>query len=179
MTGQCPVEPPSYEKTLALYDRLFSDKMTLLLIYFVIAAIFGFGLYYIIKHLVSVIQDYYKQRGNLEPSKLDKNSKVDPNRDSENPRDKEADNEFYPVDAESTPPTTFTTTAPIKPTDRKDPNEKRFYENVEKKYSDYNTQKTKYIQQYYNGTDNDDIINEKIAFAKYDDYKYSKEQETD
>jgi hypothetical protein len=170
----CTVEPTSFDKTLADYDQLFSDKMVLLIIYLVIAVIFILGIFYIISHLISVVKDYYKERGYNDVGKANKNSKVDPNRDSENPRDKEADNEFYPVDDESAPPTTFTISARTKPSDHKDPNERRFYDQLETKYSDYNTQKTKYIQQHYDGKDNDDIVNENIAYAKYDDYKYTK-----
>jgi hypothetical protein len=171
-------ETNSLEAILIKYDKLFYDKLTLVCVYIVILIVFLLMLYYFIKHFINILREYYREKAYNDVGKLNTNSKVDPNRDSENTRDKEADNEFYPVDAESTPPGNFTMKMPTKPSDHKDANEKRFIEDLNTKYADYNAQKTKYIQQKYN-EDNDDKIDEQILYSKYDDYKYKKESKYD
>jgi hypothetical protein len=169
----------SLDSTLARFDKLFYDKFTLLCIYIVILFVFIFMLYYFIKDLIKIISEHYREKAYSDPEKPNKNGKVDPNRDSDNPKDKDADDEIYLVDGESIPNKAFTAKAPVIPTDHKDPNEKRFINNLNTKYSEYNAQKTKYIEKNFNNKENDDIINEKILYSKYDDYEYQKESKYD
>ena len=76
------------------------------------------------------------------------------------------DNEVYPLDA-SDPLDSLVTTDPNK---YRDPEEQKFYKDVDTIYKDYNKEKTNYIKSTYN-RDNDDEINEKMIYSKYDSYK--------
>ena len=163
-----PIPPSSIIDEIS---RMKNDNYVLLIVYLFLMGLFLYSLYYIVSDAIKIVADYVKM------SKLQINatkgakSSVDPNKDSGNQRDKTADNEFYPdVTDESTPQTAGFDQR--KPRDYRPSGEKKFFQNVDTTYSEYNTQKTSYIAQVYQGRKNDDVINNNIEYSKYDDYEY-------
>jgi Sec-independent protein translocase protein TatA len=53
-----------------------------------------------------------------------------------------------------------------------EPGKQKFYKNVDDLFKEYNTGKSQYIAATY-GRQNDDTVDSRIAYKKYDDYKYS------
>lgn len=155
------------------YDRIIADKLSILFLYgFVIVALFATIFIYISKDLYNTIKQYYNNRSYLEES----NTTNDPNNSSENSKDKEADNIYYP-DGENSEQTKYSLTGPMNANSYREKDELKFYNNVDTVYSNYNKQKTDYIAKIYSGRDNDDIIDDKIQYSKYDDYEYPKKKE--
>lgn len=167
----------SADEFISRYDRIISDKLSILFLYgFVIIALFATIFIYISKDLYNTIKQYYENRSYLEES----NKATDPNSSSENSKDKQADDIYYPVytDGETIQTSTqYSLTGPVNPNSYKDKGELKFYDNLDTTYSNYNKQKTDYIARIYSGRDNDDIINDKIQYSKYDDYEYPKKKE--
>jgi predicted PurR-regulated permease PerM len=58
----------------------------------------------------------------------------------------------------------------LDPNTYQDPNKQQFYKNVDTVYKEYNKEKTNYIKSTYN-KENDDSIDNRIIYSKYDDYK--------
>lgn len=167
----------SADEFISRYDRIISDKLSILFLYgFVMIALFATIIIYISKDLYNTIKQYYDNRSYLEES----NKTNDPNSSSENSKDKQADDIYYPVytDGETIQQSTqYSLTGPINPNSYKDKSEIKFYDNLDTTYSNYNKQKTDYISRLYSGRENDDIINDKIQYSKYDDYEYPKKKE--
>jgi hypothetical protein len=169
--SDCKVET-SLDKFLSRYNRLISDKFVLFCLYLFILSIFLGGIYYVVKDLYKIITTYYAQKSNVSPSKPKNKQDVDPTNSGANPSDPSADNEFYATDDESIPKQQFGIAGPFVAKDSRDPGEKKFYDMVDTKYNEYNTKKTQYIAQIYQGQSNDDIIDDNIVYSKYDDYSY-------
>lgn len=175
--NDCKIET-SLEKFLSRYNRLITDKFVLFCLYIFILSIFLGGLYYVGKDLYKIITTYYKQSFSVTPSKPKDKTDVDPTNSGTNPFDPTADNEFYPIDDESVPKQQFGIAGPFVAKDSRNPNEKKFYDMVDTKYKDYNNQKTQYITKTYQEEENDDIIDDKIVYSKYDDYSYKDTDDT-
>jgi hypothetical protein len=167
----------SADEFISRYDRIISDKMSILFLYgFLMISLFATVFFYISKDLYNTIKRYYDNRSYLE----DSNKVNDPNNSSENSKDKQADNIYYPdyTDGETIQKVTqYSLTGPVNPNSYKDKGEIKFYKDIDDTYYNYNQQKTNYISRIYSGRDNDDIINDKIQYSKYDDYEYPKKKE--
>lgn len=61
---------------------------------------------------------------------------------------------------------------PEDPAVHEEPGKQQFYKGVNDAFKEYNVEKTKYIASTY-GRDNDDTVDNRIAYKKHDDYKYS------
>ena len=58
------------------------------------------------------------------------------------------------------------------PLTHQEPGKQQFYKKVDDVFKEYNIEKTQYIATTY-GHENDDKVDNRIAYKKYDDYKYS------
>jgi hypothetical protein len=122
------------------------------------------GIIYIGKNLYKTIRNYIKYRDLYAP-------KSDPamGQSTSNPKDKTADDEYYPTDPEEV----YSSYIP----QEKNPGypthtAKKFYEDVDRKYGEYNAKKSSYIADVYDGRQNDDVVDKRVIYSKYDDYDY-------
>lgn len=153
-------------------NRLRSDCYIVIIIFVVLTGLIILGLVYLIKHMLKVVKDYNKNKGiryGVSDSAAQGSSSLDPNPDTQNPRDKTADDEVYD---ESTTNTKMSSIATKQPYEYMDESKLKFYKNMENTYGGYNLQKTQYISNTYDGRENDDIIDKKVLYPDYDDYTY-------
>ena len=140
--------------TKGYITKMLSDNYTLLIVFAILFLILVFILLYFIKQCFNAYK-MYKQNtlgGSSPPVNID--------------------DEIYPMDPldnlESSDPLDNLVTTD--PNNYRDPEEQKFYKDVDTIYKDYNKEKTNYIKSTYN-RDNDDEINEKMIYSKYDSYQ--------
>lgn len=139
--------------------RMISDNYMVMFIYFLIVGILLFFLFWILKDGFSIVFNYIKYRNVRNHSDVE-----DLSLDGNNTKDKKQDNEYYPIEEEQyliKNPNTY-----------RDKGYQDFIKNVQTAYKTYNTEKNKYISDTYNGRKNDDTIDDKIEYSKYDNYQY-------
>ena len=151
--------------------KMINDNYMLFGLYFILMGVFGYALYYVTKDAIKVVMDYRKN-SKISDTSSQKNSPLQ--KSSDNQLDPTADNEYYPTDAEAPRTMNFDNR---KPKDYRVQNTKDFYNKLDKQYDDYNTQKSTYIKQVYQGRKIDDIIDDKVEYPQYDDYAYTKPQD--
>lgn len=135
--------------TKGYITKMLSDNYTLLIVFAILFLILLFVLLYFGKQCYNAYKMYKKSNGDAPPVNVD--------------------NEIYPLDVED-PADPLDNLNITDPNEYRDPEEKKFYKDVDTIYKDYNTEKTNYIKSTYN-RDNDDEINEKIIYSKYDSYQ--------
>lgn len=153
-----------------LISSLITDNYTILIIFIVLGVFLFLIALYFIGHLRSTLRDYRKYNRKLELAPAPSNNQYDP----------DADNESYIKDdvKERGDMGLYKTQFRDDPMDYINKGKKDFLEDVQTKYDDYNVLKSQYIKNTYK-KDNDDVINERIMFSKYDNYEYSKKAEND
>lgn len=132
-------------------SRLLSDSYTMLIIFVVITVALTFVLVYFIKEVRRTIYEHNKNVLKSEAPKNDQNEVY-------------ADDD---PDAEIADPTKYQDASKIK-----------FFKDVDKVYKDYNLEKTTYIKSGFN-KENDDYIDKRMAYKKYDEYVYEKKEKQD
>ena len=128
-------------------SRMLSDNYTLLIVFLVVTILLGVVLIYFVKQFRSTYTDYKKH---LERSD----------------QQQETDNEVELTDEER---------KLVDPVKYQAPEKTKFYDTVGDVYKEYNTEKTNYIKSLY-GTENDDYIDEKMAYKSHDNYDYKKKE---
>lgn len=162
----------SIDMNIERLNRLRSDCYVIAFIWLVLTGLFILGIVYLSKHVAKIIADYKKNRG-MREDKTGTPSTVDPNPDSQNPRDKTADDEVYD---ESATTNKLSSIAPKQPYEYMAKPQLDFYKVMDEQYKEYNTLKTQYIANTYSGRENDDFIDRKVTYPDYDNYTYEKEK---
>lgn len=140
-------------------QNMLSDNYTMLVIMVVLIGILGLVLFYFGNSLSKTLTNYYKNK------KVANDASTATAAVSDNQRDEKADNEIYYEDVKDDP-------------NKKDPalyfdkTKRDFIEDLDSQYKDINTLKSQYISSTYNGKQNDDIIDQKVLYKDYDNYKY-------
>jgi hypothetical protein len=163
----CPCNlPPQPDDLIDDLKRLISDNHTILGVYVILLIFFGLGLAYVIKDMLNIVMEFIKNR-------VASNGTGKSNDNTTNGDKNQKDDEFYPEPDENGKVQAAPSLDNKKPKDYREDTEQEFYNNVKKKYSSYNAQKTDYIARQYDGQPNDDIIDDNIEYSIYDDYDYS------
>lgn len=131
-------------------SRMLSDNYTMLIIFAIVIALLIMVLSYFIKNTMRTLKDY---KSNLQRS--------------EAPKDK--DSEVYVDDDNDN--------AVVDPKAYQESNKLNFMKQMDNAYQDYNLEKTSYIRATYNRT-NDDVVDNRVVYKKYDDYVYEKKKST-
>jgi hypothetical protein len=129
-------------------ERMISDNYTIIVISFVTLILLFIIIKYFAKQIYNTIHRYRMSYG---MDKKDKAVIVD-------------DSEIYDEDD-----------PPIDTTKYFDAGKTDFVKNLETAYKNYNKLKGEYIRTTYN-TDNDDTIDQKALYGKYDDYTYAEQK---
>ena len=167
----CNLEDPPLPGTLIdELKRLINDNYTLIVIYIILLSLFLYALYYVGSDLSGIVKDYLKMsKMEVEPVK-----KSDPSvKNSGNQKDTSADNDYYPDVNDESAPQNPGTVDTKKPKDYRTKEELSFFNKLNITYNEYNSQKSQYISQVYQGRNNDDIVDDNIEYSKYDDYDYT------
>lgn len=151
---------PNGVMLLKKLDSMISDNYTLIFIWIVVTVILGLALSYFASSLSKTLKDYYKGK---------QKSEVNPP-NSDNIRAKEDDDYNY-YDPVSEDP------VKVDPNDSLEPNKKEYIKNMSATYNEYNNLKTEYLNKTYSGRKNDDLIDSKVQYKTYDDYKYNDDEE--
>ena len=162
----------SMSNNMERINRLRTDSYVVLIIFVVLTVLIILGLVYLIKHMLKVVGDYNKNRAmkqDVSNSAAQGSSSLDPNIDTQNPRDKTADDEVYD---ESSPNKKMSSIATKQPYEYMDESKLTFYKKMEDLYGDYNLQKTQYIANTYDGRKNDDNVDKSVLYPDYDNYDY-------
>lgn len=125
--------------------RMLSDNYTLLIVFVLVSAMIIFVLNYFFKQARATYNDYKKNKA----------------QSASNPDDPQADNEIEPDENDE----------PVDTKKYQDAGKQQFYKNIDTAYKEYNTEKSKYIEVNY-GKENDDYVDQKVAYREYDDYNY-------
>lgn len=128
-------------------NRILSDNYTLLIICLVVLILLGVVLYYFTKQTYKVVIDYKQNnvRSGYKPA---------------------PESQSYTSNGENND-------EPVEdPLKYQEPGKQKFYKSVDDIFKEYNVEKTNYIAATY-GRENDDAVDSRIAYKKYDDYKYS------
>ena len=123
--------------------KMLSDNYTLLGIFAVVSGILIIVLIYFIKDTKSSLTDYLKNKKLSAP----------------------------PANADSEPQLTGEDIQETDPAKYQDFNKQKFMQDVNSTFKEYNTEKGMYVKANY-GKDNDDKIDSRIAYQRYDDYEY-------
>jgi hypothetical protein len=153
--------------------RLRNDCYVVIVIFVVLTALIVIAIVYLIKHLMAVVKNYEKNKGlreNVGDSAATGQSSIDPNIDTQNPRDASADDEVYDENADNTK---MSSIPQLQPDEYMEQSKQNFYKDMDKIYNDYNLQKSTYIANTYDGRENDDIVDKKVLYPDYDDYDYT------
>jgi len=138
--------------TKGYITKMLSDNYTLLIVFAILFCILMFVLLYFIKQCYNSYKMYNQNTlgGSSPPVNVD--------------------SEIYPTDPSDPLADSLDNLTTTDPNKYRDPEEQNFYKDVDTIYKDYNKEKTNYIKSTYN-RDNDDEINEKIIYSKYDNYQ--------
>ncbi len=143
----CAIPPSSDMDELIVngyISRLLADNTSLLIIFAVMAFILIGILWYFVKQAYTTYKEY---KNNIVKSGT-----------TNNDEDEKENEEF---DASE-----------IDPTKYQEAGKMQFIKAVDKKYNEYNLEKTAYIKATY-GKENDDYIDQRIAYNDHDDYDYN------
>ena len=138
--------------TKGYITKMLKDNYTLLIIFAILFLILVGILLYFGQQCMDAYKMYKQSSGGSSPST-------------------NVDSEVYPIDpADPTSDPLDSLAGVTDPNKYKDAEEQKFYKDVDTIYKDYNKEKTSYIKSTYN-RDNDDEINEKMIYSKYDSYQ--------
>jgi hypothetical protein len=155
-----PNIPPTPLTIVDDIKTLIHKNYNFLVVYGVLFAGLLCILAYICSDIYTIVKNYFKYKNSRDVKEK--------SGASNNPRHVKGDNESYPTYDEENP-----VFMDRKPKDYRPTKEKVFYENMDKKYKEYNTKKSEYIKQTYN-RDIDDKVDDTVQYPKYDDYEYKK-----
>lgn len=140
-------------------QNMLSDNYTMLVIMVVLIGVLGLVLFYFANSLSNTLTNYYKNK------KVAEDASTSTAAISDNQRDVKADNEIYYENVQDDPnkqdPVSFL-----------DKTKQDFIAELDSQYKDINTLKTQYISSTYSGKQNDDVIDQKVLYKDYDNYKY-------
>lgn len=154
--------PPS--AVLEMIKSMISNNISILCIMFVLLVFLGASLMYFGSSLLKTLKNYYINRGMSQKDAASSNSL----------KSKVADDEVYqephnPNDAEPEPETQK---AKVDPASFMPRSKKDFLSNLVVENAKYNEDKTMLMTRRLNYPVNDDVVDEKILYKDYDNYKY-------
>lgn len=159
---------PNSEILLKKINTMLSDNYTLLFVLIIILIILGLTLAYFMGNLKTTLRSWLNGRrevANVLATAPPPGASAYTGGDPTNPSD---DNEVYGgVDVNASGPM-------VDPNDFMEPGKKTFVTDIKTTYNEYNTLKTQYIQNNYNGRENDDIVTDNVLYSDHDTYEYSK-----
>lgn len=142
-------------------QSMVSDHYTLILVFIVCLVIGILVAIYFVKSIKNTLSAYLKNKTKRAKTYAPTN----------NQRSKDDDDYIYYENVNEDP-------EPIIPKDRLPKGEVEFIEKVDDVYNEYNTLKSQYLQKAYRKSNaNEDIIDHKIKFNKYDRYRYDDDDE--
>lgn len=151
-----------------ILEKLISDNYTILCIFFIVLLTCLIIMYYYGSNIRKTLRDYYKYSASAKLHATSSDNQYDDTADNEvyqNVSDKlEKDVGFRKFDVVNQAEEHIRQT------------KKEFMEDIRKRYEEYNTLKSDYILGTYSRV-NDDVIDDKILYNKYDDYSYKKSED--
>ena len=141
-------------------DSMIHANYIVVGIFILILIAFGFALYYFAKSLITTITNYRTYNKELKGEVKGVGSSL---------KDTSADNEIYIEPASPDDAEVETQVDPKKFMPR---SRKEFINELETQNKEYNEQKTNYLVNQLNYPENDDIVDERILYKEYDNYKY-------
>lgn len=150
-----------------LNSMINSNVLIIGMLVFLIAVLV-MSLYFFLRSLISTLTTYHTR---LQNTKEFKNI-------TDSLNDRAADNEYYPEprDPNSTDFDDSIVGERIDPTKFMPRKKREFLKNIELENKDYNAEKTEMMIRRLNYPENDDIVDSKILYKDYDDYKYDYEE---
>lgn len=131
-------------------QRMISENYLMIFVCIVMLIIIGYMLYFTINQIVDCVRVYHKA--------INVQNVIGVSFKSNNIQDNEVYESETPYNA-------------FDPINHFEPGKAEFMSNLEKRYDDYNTAKSKYILSTYERT-NDDIVDQKTLYKEHDDYDY-------
>lgn len=154
--GSCG-EPPSGTILLKKLNYMIGDNYTLLFILFVVLGILGLAMYYFVNSLKDTLINYYANKKKVEQTSA-----------GDDPRSAKDDAYTYYPDPKEDPEKQGDTRIPEK--------KGEFADELEKRYNNVNKEKASYINNTYNGREDDDPIDRNTLFSRHDTYKYENDK---
>jgi membrane protein insertase Oxa1/YidC/SpoIIIJ len=158
-------------KILEKINNMISSNMLILGVFFLLLVALCLALYYFVSSLMFTISNHNISKVTLKSQLTSKGESV---------KDTTADNETYPEpvnpnDAEAE----FDLTPQVDPKKFMPRGKREFISLLTAENEDYNKKKTEILVNEFNYAENDDIVDEKVLYADYDDYKYKYGKEDD
>jgi hypothetical protein len=141
-------------------DTMIKNNITVVMILFIVLGVLGFGLYYFSSSLISTLSKYYSIK------EINKTS------NSESLKDKAADNEEYPEQADPNNPVEEDLKIVVDPSKFMPKPKRDFITKLSLENKGYNEAKTEFVTRRLNYTENDDIVDARIMYKEHDDYNY-------
>jgi hypothetical protein len=156
-------------KVLQQINNMISSNMLILGVFFILLIALCLALYYFALSLMSTIS-YYNA------SKMARKSQLTGK--GESMKDTSTDNEIYaePVDPKDVEQE-FDPTPQIDPKKFMPSGKREFVKQLAIDNEDYNKQKSAFLTNEMKYKENDDIVDEKVMYKDYDNYKYTYEKD--
>lgn len=162
----CPLDKLSTDpgvssvQVLKQLDLMIKNNVMVIVILLIVIVVLGFGLYYFGKSLISTLTKYNEMKQSNKTS------------NSESLKDKAADNEEYPEQPDPDNPEEEDLKIVVDPSKFMPKAKRDFITKLELENKGYNNAKTEFVTRKLNYDKNDDIVDSKILYKDYDDYKY-------
>lgn len=151
-------------KILEKINNMISSNMLILGVFFLLLVALCLALYYFVSSLIFTISNYNTAKITLKSQLTSKGESV---------KDTTADNETYPEPVDPNDAEVEFNLAPQVDPNKFMPRSKREFINlITSDNEDYNKKKTEILLNEFNYEENDDLVDEKILYSDYDNYKY-------
>lgn len=148
-------------RVLQALNTMINNNIVICFILSIIVTVLLFGLYYFTTSLIKTLNNYYSHRT------------VVSNSNSDNVKDKSADNEIYPetIDPNS-PDDDVDLSSAIDPRTYMPKTKREFLTKLKSENMEYNQDKTEFMTRRLNYDVNDDIVDDNILYKEHDNYTY-------
>lgn len=143
-------------------DTMIKNNIITIIILLILLSVLGFGLYYFVKSIITTLSKYYTM----------KDANKVPTVNSDSLKDKAADNEEYPEQSDPNNPDEDDLRIVVDPSKFMPKAKRDFITKLTLENKGYNNAKTEFVTRKLNYNENDDIVDEKILYKEYDNYKY-------
>ena len=162
----CPLDKLSTDpgvssvQVLKQLDLMIKNNVMVIGILLIVVLVLVLGLYYFGRSFVSTLTKYYEMKQTNKTS------------NSESLKDKAADNEEYPEQPDPNNPEEEDLKIVVDPSKFMPKAKRDFITKLTLENKGYNDAKTEFVTRKLNYDDNDDIVDSKILYKEYDNYKY-------
>ena len=155
-------------KTLNMINNMIYNNWLIIGVFLLLLVALALSLYYFATSLISTISTYNTNRVTLKQF----------SKGGDSIKDTSADNELYPepIDPDDVEPD-FNVTPQIDPKKFMPRPKREFISELELQNVDYNKKKSDFLINELNYVENDDVVDDKVLYADYDDYKYGNDKE--